>query len=304
MRREQMVWSADATRAALNLQRDPKLLLCLDPGSTGGKMLLTRALHWDCPISVVLPHRNPMIELDIAHGFTFISLVPLQLQQILKDPESLEKLNRFECVLLGGAGIQDSFRQQIQALPPRVIHSYGMTETCSHIAIRPLNHQPDHIGFHPLPGILLSQDRDGRLIIDSPTGVERPLLTNDLVEFLDDGSFLVVGRADNTINSGGVKIQLEVIDQLISYLILPIYPDRNTFTWYRPDPELGQKLVLVVEGQDMGPEVEANMLRLLKKELPPYKAPKEIIFAPTFSYSPSGKVDKLKTWSEYGEKQA
>lgn len=286
--RKQMENSASMTRQLLRVQNDDRLLLAMNPETVGGRMVLVRAMEWDLPVSVKSVSANPMLELAENHTFTITSLVPLQLIQILEDEASLNKLNRFKKILLGGAAIDQNLDTAIQKLKPEIFHTYGMTETCSHVAAKLLNGPNRQDKFYPLPGVKLGCNDEGALWIDSPTTSARPLQTNDLVQFEEDGGFNFLGRADRTINSGGIKIQLDEIEKLSE----PILAGKQYYYDGLEDEKLGQKLCLIIEGDAFDTE---ELHHLLKKELPPYKAPKAIIFAPRFLLTKSGKIDRINT---------
>ena len=97
-----------------------------------------------------------------------------------------------------------------------------MTETLSHIALRRLNGPDASPYYTPFPSVKLSLSTDDTLIIDAPLVTDETLVTNDVAELLPDGRFRILGRKDNIINSGGIKIQTEIVEEILRPIILPI----------------------------------------------------------------------------------
>lgn len=288
LQRAQMLASAAATAKILKPASTDHILLNLDPDSIGGTMSLVRAMEWNLNLHVVPPEGNPMRLLDEIHPFTICSLVPLQLHDILQDTASRAKLNRFRIVLLGGAGIGPTLFAAIQELRPIVFHTYGMTETCSHIALRQLNRTGKQERFYPLEGVKLSLADDQTLVIDAPMAIHPSLKTNDLARLYPDSGFEILGRLDRTLISGGVKMQLDELEMLFA----PLFPELSYFLYGLEDARLGQKMVLVLESH---PFSTTELEKKLKDLAPPYKAPKAIIFAPRFERTSSGKTDRITT---------
>ncbi len=288
IQRAQMLASAAATAKVLKPMAPDIILLNLHPETIGGTMSLVRAMEWNLNLQVVPPEGNPMRLLDGIHPFTICSLVPLQLHDILQDPSSIAKLNQFRVVLLGGAGIGQTLFEAIQELRPTVYHTYGMTETCSHIALRQLNGPGKQERFYPLEGVKLSLADDQTLVIDAPMAIHPSLKTNDLARLYPDFGFEILGRLDRTLISGGVKMQLDELETLFS----PLFPNLSFFLYGLEDARLGQKMVLVLESP---PFSTSELEKKLKELAPPYKAPKAIIFAPRFERTSSGKTDRTTT---------
>lgn len=283
-----MELSAAATSRLLQPKASDQILLSLNPTTIGGTMMLVRAMEWNLNLHVVPAKGNPMDLLGENHSCTIISLVPLQLHDLLKHPLSLAKLNRFRVVLLGGAAIDLMLHDAIQELIPIVYHTYGMTETCSHIALRQLNGTGKQARFYPMLGVNIALSEEQTLVIDAPMAIHSPLVTNDLAKIFPDHSFEILGRTDHTLISGGIKIQLDEMERLFA----PLFAQTPFFLYGMKDPRLGQKLVLVLESE---PFATGPIEKELKEMAPEYKAPKEIIFAPRFERTKSGKTDRINT---------
>ncbi len=152
-----------------------------------------------------------------------------------------------------------------------------MTETLSHIAMRRLSGIDASAFYSPLPSVSLSLSEDNALIIDAPLVAKEPLYTNDIAKIRDDGSFRIMGRKDNVINSGGIKIQAEAVEA-----ILKPHLNCNFAISSLPDPKFGEIVVLVAE--------EAIDEKLLKEVLPVYYLPKRIITVTSIPLTETGKI--------------
>jgi O-succinylbenzoic acid--CoA ligase len=155
-----------------------------------------------------------------------------------------------------------------------------MTETITHIAARKLGEK----AFTVLPGVTISYDDRNCLVIHAPRISDDVIVTNDIVELVNENQFVFLGRMDNVINSGGIKLIPEQIEEKLAHKIL-----QRFFITSKPDTEFGEKVVLVVEGekQDLGEDI----YDVLDK----YEKPKEIIFVPSFKETESGKVMRKET---------
>jgi O-succinylbenzoic acid--CoA ligase len=141
-----------------------------------------------------------------------------------------------------------------------------------------------------LDGISISTDDRSCLVLESDVLPESPLVTNDIIELVDEGRFKWVGRADNMINSGGVKIIPEVIEKLAK-------PYLNTKFFFAglPDEKLGQRVALLIESQPMAEDDQKELMKDLKAHLHKYEMPKEIVFLDSFSETENGKLNRKKT---------
>jgi len=117
------------------------------------------------------------------------------------------------------------------------------------------------------------------LVIDTPyDGLQ--VVTNDIVEIIDSRKFNWIGRADNVINSGGIKLFPEQIENKLKPFI-----HSDFYITSKADELLGQKLILVVEGEE-------RSLDFSSTDLTKYQVPKEIVFIPKFPRTESGKIKR------------
>lgn len=280
-----MINSARATGDYFGLKPGDSALLCLSSNFIAGKMMLVRAMVLGLEIDIAAPTSNPLV--STAKKYKFTAMVPLQAQN------SLPKLHQVDQLIIGGAPISRSLRKSLEKLPSRIYETYGMTETITHIAVRRISElgtKTTKFNFQTLSGVGIKKDDRGCLVIEAPNVSNTIIITNDLVELIDGNHFKWLGRYDNIVNSGGVKLIPERIEEKLSSVI----PQRF-FVAGVPDAALGQKLVLLVEGVlDSGPlSDKISALKVLTR----FEVPKELICVDQFFETVSGKVDRQKTLS-------
>ena len=222
-------------------------------------------LGWE--IDFVEPTSTPLERNDQTYDFG--AMVPLQVQH------SLDKLPKIKKLIIGGAKVSSSLAQELLEIPTEIYETYGMTETITHIAAKKVGEE----AFKTLPNVTVSEDERHCLVITAPNILQEPITTNDAVNVLNENEFIWLGRIDNVINSGGVKLFPEQIEEKLSHKI-----DRRFFIASQESPELGEKLVLAVEGDPYIIDEHAF------GDLGKYERPKVVLFIPKFLETPTGKV--------------
>lgn len=297
--RAQMVASARLTGKALDLRQGDRALVCLSTEYIAGIMMLVRGFELELSLTVITPARNPLAMLPAEAVFEFIAFTPLQLREALAStPDPLSLLNKMRAILIGGAPVDQSLLDAIKKLNAPVYHTYGMTETVSHIALKRLNGPQASEYFIPLEGVQLGLSPQGCLTVSSILTEGRTLVTNDLVELRSDGLFRWLGRIDNVINTGGIKVQAEKVEIALARLF-STYQNRllaghRFFVGPLVNPELGQAVVAVIEGRPVSQEVQADIQAQLLRIglLTKYEIPRYFYFLPKFLETPTGKVDR------------
>jgi len=283
LKKQYMVNSAKITGEYFGLEAGDRVLLCLSTAYIAGKMMLVRAMSLGLELDFVAPTSRPLD--GIAKSYKFCAMVPLQLES------SINRLSQIKMVIVGGAPVSSQLRKLINSSSAKIFETYGMTETITHVAVRPLNHydtDADQNAFEILPGIAISQDDRKCLVINAPNISDEPIITNDIVELISEKEFIWQGRYDNVINSGGIKLIPEQIERKLSSLIKSRF-----FISGLPDSRLGQKLVLVVEGEN----IEGLQEIIYKADLEKFELPKEIFYVPDFKYTTNGKIIREKSLS-------
>ena len=291
--REVMIASARLTGQALGLRTDHRALVCLSTHYIAGMMMLARCLELGLSLTVVAPSANPLADLPAAARFDFTALVPMQMAQILAEsPQKLPILNGMTAILLGGAPVSVSLQQQLQVLTAPVYHTYGMTETASHIALKRLNGPQPAAYFTPLPGVRVGLDSRGCLTITGPPTAGQTIVTNDLARLHPHGAFEWLGRLDNVINSGGVKVQLETVEAALESAMHAAGLERPFVIGPQPDARLGQRVVAIIEGRPFSADEQARLETALRQILPPYHLPRAFYFLPALPQTVTGKIDR------------
>lgn len=276
--RSLLQWSAMGTKSALNLGDNISILCCLPIEKTGGFMQLIRALVWNCPIHFVTPTNDPSLHLNSSH-YSLTSLTPTQLENILaQDFTPSSSIT----ILVGGAPISQRIEEKLSTTGLRFIETYGMTETASHIALREVG--KDSL-FKAQDGVVLSVIEDCLSISIPELGLN--VLTHDIVE-LSDQRFKLLGRSDDVINSGGVKIHPVLIEPLIAVSLASAGINRTFYLSKKPNTVFGEIAVLVLEGEAI--QDSSYLIELLKRDIPAYQHPKELVFVDQIQFTNTGKV--------------
>lgn len=284
--------SIEMSRHAFGWKGEEKVLLCLHTQYIAGKMMLLRGLELNWTMYLQMPNNNPLA--DFEQSLDFAAFVPLQMQNILTNsPEKLALFSKNGSIIIGGAGINLATESSIRQISsPRIFHTYGMTETLSHIAIRQLNATPPQENFTPLGGVKIRLDERKCLCIQSPSTLFEEIATNDVAEIYADGSFQILGRLDNVINSGGVKIQLEEVEKEIEKIFHQINLQRKFYCIGTNDAYWGQALTLCIEGDKLAEDVEIRLRNLLQNLKNKYHIPKKIMYQAVFSETETGKIKR------------
>ncbi len=285
--RDFLIWSANSTKTFLQLEDNEEVLCCLPVTKVGGFMMIIRSLIFRWDVTIVEPSANPFDQFG-GNG-SFVSLVPYQLYQVLKNKKSLQMLKFFNVVLIGGAELRQGVEHQLQDWPCRVYQSYGMTETASHIALRSLNHNSDSKYFRILPGIEVSTDENMFLSIEiARFGIN--IKTRDKA-YLHRGEIEIIGRAENFINSGGQKLNAIEMEALISEWLNANLNYRDVCVVGQTDHLLGEKVVLFMTGTPITSDAEKHLKSTLEKHFGKYLLPKEIRYLEKLPYV-NFKVDR------------
>jgi O-succinylbenzoic acid--CoA ligase len=299
--RAQLKASAQLTIEALGLQAGQTALVSLDTRYIAGIMMLVRALECGMNILLEKPAANPLLSIDPKISIDFTALVPYQVAAIIRSPMR-ERFTRIRNVLIGGAAPDRSLEKEIQSFQNNVYATYGMTETLSHIALRKLSGGIAQKYYQALPGISLSVDERGCLLVRAPHLEEKVFVTNDLVELLSPGTFRWLGRIDHVINTGGVKIIPETVERKIALLFEQLSIQKRFFIAGLADPQFGQCVALIVEGKPLAAEVEALIKKEMAIHLNRYEQPRVIHCLEKFVETETGKVNKIKTLQTAGIK--
>lgn len=289
-----MLLSAATTVQKLGWTASDTALVCLHPAYIAGKMMLIRALETGMSLVVTEPQIDPLATLlpKQRQHLTVTALVPMQLEHLYKHYGSaLFALTSFRSILLGGSAVSAGLQSILPEIMIPVWHTYGMTETCSHIGLRRVNGTSPETHFTAVPGVSLSLDSRGCLVIEGDVCVEGRVVTNDLVELLDPHTFIWIGRHDHTVNSGGIKLNLDELEETYGRLLRAAGVMSRSVLTAIPDATLGEALTLVIEGEPTNAAVKLRMEQAFSS-LPSYQRPKYVVRIADFPLTPTGKVDR------------
>ncbi len=274
---------ASARKTAQRFQLRPGMMTlnCLPVKFVAGKMMLVRALT----IGLDQVCIEPKIVLTSSYKgiVDFAAMTPMQLEGTLDSYPSL--INRIKKIIVGGAPVSQSLLKKIQNLDTSIYGTYGMTETITHIAINRLNGLEKNEIFEALKGVRFSE-QDGDLVIYGDHLDEPEIRTHDQIELHSAGQFRWLGRSDNVINSGGIKIHPEALERKIEKWI-----DHRFFITGIPDQLSGQSIALVIESEPFDPQ---KLLKLSTRlsGLTKIEQPRKTFFVPELLETPTGKVKR------------
>ncbi len=279
-----MIKSAERTIEYFELKKNDRLLLSLPCNYIAGKMMVVRAIVGQTNLITI----DPTDDFDIltTEKFDFGAMVPNQVFKILKQPSGKEKLQNIQNLLVGGSAISTGLENIIGTLSNRVVSTYGMTETASHIAIRELSGDRKSEYYHCLHDISVSLNENECLQIHL-SEMAGPLQTNDLADLQSDKSFRILGRADSVIISGGIKYSPEAIEKKLEQIIHQRFVISSV-----PDEKLGERLTLVIEGKPFNTKILKQQIAAI---LSPFEQPKTISFLNKFQETTSGKIIREAT---------
>lgn len=286
IKKNQMRASARMTGEFFNLSACENALLCISPEYIGGKMMIVRALEFKLKLYTAPISANPIEVLDLP--IDFAAMVPLQVQTILE--QNPEKLNLIRYLIIGGAPVSRQLEKQLLEYSCEAYSTFGMTETISHIALKRLNNtNAPFIGI----GESSFSTRDGQLTVNSPELGISNLVTNDVVEIIHPQAFLWKGRSDHVINTGGVKVFPEQIEQKLS----SHFQHGDYFITSVPDERFGQCVVAIILKDKISKEELMSSCGVLLEK---YEQPKKVYVAGHFVYLANNKLDRTGTLRELG----
>lgn len=283
LKKEFMVNSALATGVFFDLYEDTTALLCMSTNFIAGKMMLVRAFVLGWNLDVIEPVSSPLENTNMKYDFS--AMVPLQLQN------SLSQIYRIKKLIVGGGVVSEELTSKIQDVPTKIFATFGMTETCTHIAVKQLNgfknrtsSEVEKSSYTTLPNVSISKDSRNCLVINAPKVSDVQIVTNDVVKIISKNKFKWLGRIDHVINSGGIKLHPEEIEKKLAKII-----KQRFFVAGVPDANLGEKLILVVEGKT------TTIILSKAKNLSRFEMPKAIYFVDAFVETSTKKIQRKKT---------
>jgi o-succinylbenzoate---CoA ligase len=292
LHRDQMIASARMTGFTLSLKSGDRSLVCLNTEYIAGMMMLVRGFELDMSMTIIEPASNPLKNIPSSDAFDFTAMVPMQMQKVLEESQDkIGILNNMKAILLGGSPVSARLEESLQQISSPVFSSYGMTETVSHIALRRLNGNFRSELYTIIEGVKTGIDARGCLTINAPSTRHHTIITNDLVELTGNNTFRWLGRIDNVINSGGIKIHTDYLEEKIDRILHEAGFKNRSFVSPISDEEFGEIAVLIVEG-NIDPD---TINKILREKLKKFEVPKRILAVEKFTDTATQKIDKIAT---------
>lgn len=278
--REALIQSALRTNQFFKLDVTSFFFLCLPIQHIGGRMMLIRAIVAKAKIVCVAPTSNPLSAEVFSLPITFAAFTPMQCFDILQHKQSATLFSSIHHVIIGGGKISDALLTLLKNRPNAIYETFGMTETISHIALRSIAPITENY-FQCLEGISVATNEESLLQIKVDD--QEAISTNDVVEIIDSTRFRWLGRQDDVINTGGIKVFAHQIEsKLQSKFSVPF------FITAMNDDKFGQRVVLVLQSQEVAESLTKSSFETLSN----YERPKSIFVLKQFEYSALGKVLK------------
>lgn len=296
--KRRMLNSARITCDFLNLQPQDTALLCMPLDYIAGKMMVVRSLERRLRLLTVIPSGHPLSETSLSEldnpecEIDFAAMVPLQVYNSLRVPAECERLKRIKHLIIGGGAVDEALVAALRSFPNAVWSTYGMTETLSHVALRRLNGSAASEWYEPFDSVRISLDTDDCLIIDAPLVCDQLLRTHDRAEVKTEKDkegklrtlFRIIGRKDNVINSGGIKIQMEEVEKALKpYLMKPYLITK------RHSEKFGEEVVLLTESKDL-----QAIRSICEKVLPKFHQPHDYQKVSSIPLTETGKIARAK----------
>ena len=273
MSKQAMVNSAIATGDYFKLRSGDSALSCLPFEYIAAKMMFVRAYVLGLELYCIKPSSNPLEALS--RNYDFCAMVPLQLEN------SLEYLHQIKTIIVGGAKLSNGLKIKLKNSSSSIYETFGMTETVSHIAVKNISQSSTF--FEVLPSVSIGVDARNCLTINAPNLVSTPIQTNDVVKLNSKTTFEWIGRFDTIINSGGIKIAPEQLEQQLEGFI-----EERFFITSQKENSLGETVVIVIERSTPYETINFDILE-------PMKRPKHIYYVDTFKETISGKIKRQET---------
>ncbi len=282
-----MCASAKLTNKYFDFNSNSLFYLNLSPAYIAGKMMIVRALELNARLIEEKPSNTPLSNYNNNEHISLGAFVPSQIKYLINNPE---KLILFDNIIIGGGKIPYKLERWLAEHGIRAFSTYGMTETCSHVALATMGTTPQP--YNALGDITFSTDERSCLIIHTPHFSQKEIITNDIVNLISPTQFLWCGRIDNVINSGGIKIFPEEIEPKIAEFI----PNIRFFITSTQSDKWGEEPILVLEykslqdGKIKKGDIHPNFIAKLKQKLPAYAIPRHYIAVSKFKETATGKI--------------
>lgn len=279
--------SARLTNEFFNINADSLLYLSLSADYIAGKMMIVRAIEAGANIIEEKPSNEPMAQYCGNERVSLLAVVPSQLGYLINHPE---KLDMIDAIIVGGGKLSERVEHWFADKGVNAFKTYGMTETCSHVALSPVSRSKEP--YTAIGNVRFATDDRDCLVIEAPQFSHPRIVTNDIVDLVDEHRFHWRGRYDNVVNTGGLKIFPEEVEREITKIL----PKARFFVTSRQSEKWGEELLLVLEypgiaeGERKEGDVRPALVEQLRRLLPPYAIPRRYVAVHSIPTTSSGKI--------------
>lgn len=273
------------------LDSSSTLMMSMSPQYIAAKMMIVRACEAQCRLVALPPSSKPALPGNL-NNISLLSAVPAQIEGYARALAASGSPS-VDHLLLGGSPLTDSQREQSVRLADTVWESYGMTETASHVALRRVTPHTA-VPFVTLEGITVSTDSRNCLVIDIPG--HGKTVTNDVARIRSEREFEILGRYDNVLICGGIKVHPEAVEAALA----PFFSGIGDFyVTSRSHPLWGEQTVVVLETETdpaatAALELEMATYVATRTSLNKAERPRCIIAVPSLKRTDSGKLKRIK----------
>ncbi len=292
--RKQLENAANQTIEWLNLKPNQLAFLCLSPDYIAGAMVLVRACMAQMDLVLVEPAQNlqSFFETNTA-DIHLASFVPNQWKCLLESSIDLNaSFKNARGVLVGGADLDlKSRKRTLEKCQFPVYLTYGMTETVSHVAFQSLAPKASDF-LETLPKVKIEVN-EGCLCVSAPSTLFEKVQTQDLVEYIDEKHFRLLGRANRIINAAGYKINPTEVEAQVAKYLFEKELNVSFFVASIPDSFYGEAVGLFIETEELIQldDVNKYLIQFIDKK----KLPKQLFVLPSFIYTQTGKINSIET---------
>ncbi len=279
MLKSDMIISARATCRRLDLGAGSVFATPLSADYIAGKMMIVRQIISGGELVELPRSRHPLRGYD-GKAIDLLAIVPAQIPDLL---EALDRGVVIRKVIVGGGPISRADEPLLAACSAEVYATYGMTETCSHIALRRAGQEL----YTTMPEITVSENEHGCLRIDTGRMSVGVTDTRDIAEVVTPTTFRWVGRIDNVIISGGLKLYPEEIERRLD----GVMAGREFYITKRASSLWGEEAVMIITD---GKGVDDDLRLAVSAALPGPMRPKDIIEDNAPEYTASGKLKRRR----------
>lgn len=279
-RKRSLETSALISIKTFDLKKGDIALLCLPLNFVAGKLMLVRAIVGKLKLKITDPSSNPLQK--IVEDIDFAAFTPYQISVILD--ENKDKLDLISKIILGGSKVSSSLEEKLKGCRSDIYETFGMSETLTHCAIRKLSDKGSK--FKIVEGFKWELNTDGCLELSAPHLPLSPIKTNDVVKKEDEDHFTWLGRKDNVINSGGVKLYPETIERKLQEVF-----SFSLVVGKEEDDLLGEKAILYIE-ESVRNEFDQSIYDTISFDK--YEKPKEVRFISQIPRNSNGKIERKK----------